>query len=379
MDKSISNHSYRVEIDGIRAMAVLSVLAYHTFPLYLPGGFIGVDMFFVISGFLISRIILDEIHQNEFSFKTFYARRIKRIFPALTMVLIATLTFAYFALLPDELTSLSSHIIASSTFVSNFILMFETGYFDTSADTKPLLHLWSLSIEEQFYVFWPILLYIFWRVRHTVPLYISVALLMIISFYLNVMQVTKDVVVTFYNPSTRAWELLAGCLLACLFFYGKSQNRVAKFGIFNQSLLAKQTVLPNLLSAVGLSLLLYGFFRIHDSYFYPYYWALVPVIGTLLIIIAGNASWLNNTLLSNPLARWFGWISYPLYLWHWPIISFLWILESGKPSASFRILAILLSIVLAWITYAFIEKPIRRKSDNATIVKLLTLMVLICL
>jgi peptidoglycan/LPS O-acetylase OafA/YrhL len=157
---SLHHPKYRPDIDGLRAIAVLSVVAFHAFPLWLQGGFIGVDIFFVISGFLISTIIFESLERNAFSFRTFYARRILRIFPALTVVLVATLAFGWLALLADELSQLGRHALAGAGFYSNFVLWREVGYFDNAAETKPLLHLWSLSIEEQFYILWPLILWL---------------------------------------------------------------------------------------------------------------------------------------------------------------------------------------------------------------------------
>lgn len=211
------NHpKYRPDIDGLRAIAVLSVLGFHAFPDVFPSGFIGVDIFFVISGYLISSIIFENLDHGSFSFAQFYGRRIKRIFPALTVVLLSCLVFGWFGLLADEFKQLGKHIAAGAAFVSNFALWQESGYFNNAAETKPLLHLWSLAIEEQFYIFWPLLVWLTWKPKGTNnPLFLPLCLgLLIASFAFNLYQVRIDPTATFYSPSSRTWELLAGVLLA---------------------------------------------------------------------------------------------------------------------------------------------------------------------
>ncbi len=205
---------YRADIDGLRAIAVLSVVGFHAFPYWVHGGFIGVDIFFVISGFLISRIILASLEQDRFSFVEFYSRRIRRIFPALLLVLLASLAFGWFTLLADEYAQLGKHIAGGAGFTSNFLLWNESGYFDNSAETKPLLHLWSLSIEEQFYIVWPLMLWIMRNQRFNL-LRIALFAAALITFLFNVIQIHIDPTAAFYSPQTRFWELLIGSILAC--------------------------------------------------------------------------------------------------------------------------------------------------------------------
>lgn len=186
----------------------------------MKGGFIGVDVFFVISGFLISTIIFESLDKGTFTFAEFYARRIKRIFPALLIVLIASYAFGWFALLADEYMQLGKHIAAGAGFVSNFVLWGEAGYFDNSAETKPLLHLWSLGIEEQFYIIWPLVLWLAWKRKFS---YLTITVVIAsISFYFNIKEVEKDTVAAFYSPVTRFWELLSGSILAWIVLYKKS-------------------------------------------------------------------------------------------------------------------------------------------------------------
>lgn len=202
----LTHPQYRPDIDGLRAVAILSVVGFHAFPATIRAGFVGVDIFFVISGFLISTIIYGNLERNTFSFVEFYSRRIRRIFPALLIVLIASFVFGWFALLGDEYKQLGKHIAAGAGLVSNFVLRSEGGYFDTAAEAKPLLHLWSLGIEEQFYIVWPLLIWAAWKTRFNfLTITVSLAL---ISFALNLRWVHKDAIIAFYSPQSRFWELL---------------------------------------------------------------------------------------------------------------------------------------------------------------------------
>lgn len=319
---SSSQPKYRPDIDGLRAIAVLSVVGFHAFPYWIPGGFIGVDVFFVISGFLISTIIYKGLEAGTFSFADFYARRIRRIFPALVLVLLASLCFGWFALLADEYTQLGKHVAAGAGFVANLVFWSEAGYFDSSAETKPLLHLWSLGIEEQFYILWPLLLWLGWKCKLNLGL-ITVALAAA-SFALNVHGLQADPVATFFSPQTRFWELLCGGLLAWATLY--------KPGIYDYVGRLQATVL----GLLGLGLLASGFWIIHQDFGFPGAWALLPVAGTVMIIVAGPDAWPNKALLSNRVAVWIGLISYPLYLWHWPLLTFARIVRKHIRTKSLR-------------------------------------------
>ncbi|HEY9381624.1 MAG TPA: acyltransferase, partial [Burkholderiales bacterium] len=210
---TVPAHSgYRPDIDGLRAVAVLGVLIFHAFPGALPGGFAGVDIFFVISGYLISGIILQGLERGEFSFADFYARRIRRIFPALALVLSTCLLIGWFMLLPDEYAMLGKHALGGVVFVANFVFRSEDSYFDVSSESKPFLHLWSLGIEEQFYIVWPVLLALAYRFRFKLGAPILVVLAL--SFALNIANAASNPETTFFLPHTRFWELLIGCILA---------------------------------------------------------------------------------------------------------------------------------------------------------------------
>ncbi len=361
----LSHPKYRPDIDGLRAIAVLSVVAFHAFPTWMKGGFIGVDVFFVISGFLISTIIFENLERGTFSFAEFYYRRIKRIFPALIIVLSSCLIFGWFSLLPEELNQLGKHILGGASFVSNLVLWSESGYFDNSAETKPLLHLWSLGIEEQFYIVWPFLVWAAWK--RNINIFQVIILFFIVSFILNIWLIHTNPVATFFSPLTRFWELLCGSLLALYEIrkgniYRLTTQLLTTIGNFT---LQFEQIIPNrftnssLISFVGMGLLIGSFYFINKDFEFPGFWALVPILGSVMIIMAGPNAWPNKKILSNKIFVWFGLISFPLYLWHWPLLSFGRILYFDEPPLKYRVLAVLLSVLLAWLTMKFVERPLR--------------------
>ena len=380
----LTHPKYRADIDGLRAIAVLSVVCFHAFPYWLKGGFIGVDIFFVISGFLISTIIFENLDKGTFSFSEFYARRINRIFPALILVLIACFAFGWFALLADEYKQLGKHIAAGAGFVSNFVFWNESGYFDNAAETKPLLHLWTLGIEEQFYIVWPLLLWSAWKRKFNL---LSLTLVITtLSFALNIKGLHSDAVATFYSPQTRFWELLIGSTLAYVTLYKpnllatKKQklNTYLNAIIYAPSSQSNDNTLRNIQAIIGATLIGIGLLLITKERHFPGTWALLPTLGAVLIISAGSQAWLNRVILSNRILVWFGLISFPLYLWHWPLLSFARIVESETPARNIRIAAVVISIALAWLTYKFIEKPIRfGKFGNTKTIVLAVLMIAI--
>src|SRR5882672_5100392 len=203
--------NYRADVDGLRALAVLLVLGFHAFPGRFPGGYIGVDVFFVISGYLISGIIFAGLSDSCFSFGDFYARRVRRILPALLIVLVFSYTLGWWVLLPHEYSRLSMHVASAAGFFSNFTSWKEAGYFDLHADTKPLSHLWSLAIEEQFYILWPLTLALAWKRKWNIP--VVILLIGGASFAANIITVNQSYVAAFYSPACRIWELMIGGLL----------------------------------------------------------------------------------------------------------------------------------------------------------------------
>ncbi|WP_300449521.1 acyltransferase family protein [Accumulibacter sp.] len=341
---------YRPDIDGLRALGVLLVVAFHAFPKALPGGFVGVDIFFVVSGFLISTIIFGSLENNSFSFQEFYARRVRRIFPALAIVLATGWAIGWYMLLVDEQQQLGLHIAAGAGFVANFVLWSEAGYFDSDAYTKPLLHLWSLGIEEQFYIVWPLLLALVWR-RRTGFLAITIAIA-IASFAANILTVGADAVAAFYAPWSRFWELMTGGILAYLSLHPP----------------AHPTRRADWRSAAGLIMILVAVALLDKKSAFPGWWALLPTLGTFLIIGAGPNAWLNRKFLSSRGMVWVGLISYPLYLWHWLLLSFAWIARGKMPPSSSRAILVAASFVLAYLTYLYVEKPIRTGGRRSAVV-----------
>lgn len=332
---------YRPDIDGLRALAILLVVGFHAFPDIIHNGFIGVDIFFVISGFLISSIIFRELQHNKFSFCKFYARRIKRIFPALILVLLSCFFIGWFVLFAHEYKLLGSHISAGAAFIANLKLYKESGYFDVSSELKPLLHLWSLGIEEQFYLIWPLILVITYRLR-TRFLLVTLSII-IISFTLNIFLIDEHKIFTFYMPVTRFWELLLGSALACL---NTLESKPAR-------------IIDNIKSILGICLIIIALMTIDKEKNFPGYQALLPTAGAFFIIYAGQHAFLNRIIFSNKIAVFIGLISYPFYLWHWPLLSFARIMESGDASQTICIIAVTLSLVFSCLTYSFIEKPVR--------------------
>jgi len=333
------SNRYRPDIDGLRAIAVMLVVNFHAFPGAMPGGFIGVDIFFVISGFLITGIIVRELDQQRFSLLAFYNRRIRRIFPALITVLGATLVLGWLWMLPAAYAQLSADVFASAAFFANIALLLQSGYFDIESAKKPLLHLWSLGIEEQFYLFWPLLLMLLARMR--LNILVAASVIGVASFVLNVALIGSDPVATFYLPFTRAWELLAGAVLAC------SWSKVSQTGAAS-----------NLRASAGLLLMATAAGVLSTNRAFPGWWAVLPVAGTALLLSA-PAAWFCRALLASRPLVWIGLISYPLYLWHWPLLVFFGIIKFGPLTLPERELILLLSALLAWLTYWLVESPFR--------------------
>jgi peptidoglycan/LPS O-acetylase OafA/YrhL len=346
---------HRPDIDGLRGIAVLSVFAVHSIPDALRGGFIGVDVFFVISGYLIALISLREAAAGRFSVAAFYARRMRRLAPALLTVLFACLAFAALFAYPKESKELGKHVAGGAGFVSNLMLWREAGYFDQASERKPLLHLWSLGIEEQFYICWPLLLLGLMRLRHAgMSLVVAAALA---SFALNLAFVAEKPKGTFFLPPTRFWEILIGVLLA-YWSHNVAGGPVASLRRCWPGARRWQAHVPDVLSVLGVALLLASMGLIAKTDHFPGGWALLPTIGAALLIAAGTQAWINRVLLTHPVLRFYGRISYPLYLWHWPLLTFPLLL--GIRLSALQLVAVLCaSVVLAVLTHFFIEKPLR--------------------
>lgn len=357
----------------MRALAIIAVVIFHAFPRWLPGGFVGVDVFFVISGYLITSIILKAQSGSGFNLLEFYGRRIKRIFPALIVVLGFCLIAGWYVLLSHEYRMLGKHVAAGAGYVSNIVLMGESGYFDTAAELKPLLHLWSLGIEEQFYLVWPLLLILALRANLN-PLAV-IALLLSISFLLNVENIEQRPVKVFYLPVSRSWELLIGAMLAYINLYARHGFECVAKRILLRDPRDIGNSLANILAWFGFALILLAMVGLNKGKPFPGWWALFPTIGAVCLIAAGEQSWFNQRILASKFAVYIGLISYPLYLWHWPLLSLARILENETPSNTIRLAVIALSVMLAYATYWLVEKRLRFREHWTVAVGLLTSLI----
>jgi peptidoglycan/LPS O-acetylase OafA/YrhL len=340
---------YRPDIDGLRAVAVLAVLLFHAFPDILPGGFVGVDVFFVISGFLISRTIWDDIQRNKFTIRRFYERRVRRLFPALVLVLLSTWLIGL-AILPwDEFSRIGKHVFASSIFGMNFFLWNEGGYFDIASERKPLLHLWSLSIEEQFYLLWPVILIIVSGKRARIVY--TLALLGALSFVTSVFFVgSGDRIVSFYNPLGRMWELMLGAAFAYVSSFHPQSISKLRFT-----------------APLGLALILGSCLFFSNETPFPGFMALIPIVGAGVVLISPSTSLFHKGLLRTRAMVGIGLISYPLYLWHWPLLSFSYIKLKGEVPVMYRLVLLGLSFLFAWLTYRYVERPLRCRATTGTV------------
>jgi peptidoglycan/LPS O-acetylase OafA/YrhL len=370
-DRPDEQLKYRADIDGLRAVAVLAVLAYHAYPNRVRGGFVGVDVFFVISGFLISRIIFVGLDARTFSFFDFYARRIRRIFPALLLVLGTSLSIGWFMLPPEEYASLGKHTAAGAAFVSNLSLWQEAGYFDAAAETKPLLHLWSLGVEEQFYLVWPLLLVGLWRWPRYMPF--AIVGIGVASFVATVLLVVERPSLVFYSPFTRFWELLVGSLLAYLTLFGAAGSWLKE--------LPRQPVAREICSWVGLLLIVTGVACLSGRVPFPGFAALLPVVGATAMIAAGPIAWLNRRCLGHPALVFVGVISYPLYLWHWPFLVYARQLNMQGSAWATRWVTVGLllgAVVAAYATYRLVELRVRNLRGRALLGALGSAMAILC-
>lgn len=350
----MNESAYRPDIDGLRAVAVLAVIVFHAFPRVLPGGFCGVDVFFVISGYLISLIIFRGLDTGTFRFADFYARRVRRLFPALLVLLILCLVAGYIMLLPTEFEELGKTTAAGTVFVQNIVFSKETGYFATNSDLVPLLHLWSLAVEEQFYIFFPPLLVLLWKKRAALPFVLGG--LMLGSLAWSVHAAAEQQTGSFYLTHLRAWEFLAGTGLA----WAHTKN-----------ILKDATPRGSWLASAGAALLMASFLLIDSRSPYPGWRAAFPVVGTVMLVAAGPTNFIARFLLCRGPVVWIGLISYPLYLFHWPIFSFAHIVKGAPLSMRFTLAAIALSFALAAATYHFIECKWRRGRWGGTVPSLI--------
>ena len=341
--------SYRPDIDGLRAVAVMSVLLYH-FGIVgaLSGGFTGVDIFFVISGFLITSLIVSDLRAGGFSLLAFYERRIRRIFPAMLVVLAVSLVAGYFFLLPGDYTSLGDSAAFSAASLANWYFLQNTGYFDRTADLLPLLHMWSLSVEEQFYLVWPPLLAAFFFIARKEAAVIAalVAAVVIGGLWLSVQRTGTDPKSAFFLAHLRAWELALGALLVFLPPLRKSVSRW-------------KNELPTI---IGVAVIAISVLTLSREHLFPGLNAVPACVGAALIIWPRASDTLVGQMLSVPAVRFIGLISYSLYLWHWPVLVFYRHYASGAaPTLLVATALAAASIVLAYFSWRFIEQPARRR------------------
>jgi len=344
-----SSLKYRSDIDGLRAVAIIPVVLFHLGAGF-PGGFIGVDVFFVISGFLITGIILKELDENRFTIRNFYARRVRRILPALAFMLVGVLALAWWLLLPFELDQLGKYLTTVSVFLANFTLYHGSGYWAPRSESLPLLHMWSLAVEEQFYIVIPLLLIVMHRWMKTRLIHL-LGLLFVLSLVACIYITTVDPKFAFYMLPTRSWELLAGALIYCLV-----TNGVVKASF----------PLKTFAGILGLAIIAAGCMLLSNETAFPGYAALIPVVGAALVILANSSGQtVSGAILSWAPLRFIGWISYPLYLWHWPLIVFYkTYIYPHELTAIDRAGIFILSLLLATISWKLIETPFRRMRPN---------------
>lgn len=345
-----SSLKYRPDIDGLKGIAVLLILFFGSFPNIVNSGFIGVDIFFVISGFLMTLLVLQNIQSNHFNFIDFFSRRIRRIFPSLFVVITCSFIAGLFILSADELKMLGKHMVGGAAFIPNSILSAEGGYFDSDAPKKILLHLWPLGIIVQFYILLPLMLWAAIRQKMNV-LYLLLGLAAL-SFLLNITGNDDHPADTFFSLTTRLWELLAGAILAYMTFY--KNDILSKYRKGDGT---KQSI-------IGALLIVASVFFISNDVTYPGWWAVLPVAGTIMLLFSGTDAWVNRYILARRQMTWIGSIAFPLYLWHWPLLAYTNIITVDTPAIWVRALVILVAIGLAWATNRFIEQPVHAEKDT---------------
>ncbi len=350
---------YNPYLDGLRGLSIVLVVLFHFFPNIFSFGFVGVDIFFMLSGYLITTIIINKIEKNAFSFKEFYRNRARRLFPALITILIFSLIFGFFFLFPSEYKDLAKHVKSSALYYENFRLINEISYWDKDAFLKPLLHIWSLSVEEQFYLFWPITLIILYTSRLKKFLFEAILFLFILTFFISLILTFNNPEVAFFHTLSRTWELLYGALLA---FVVKKYNSIT----YIQNLKA---FIP-LLFLISIVILLY-----EQSTYNPIKIFIVLSITFMWMFILVKEK--KDVILGNKTLIFFGLISYSLYLWHYLILGFLYIF--GYTNIFFLTTGLLISFIFSILTFKFIEVPFRKRKDYKTAIILFLTLIIIAL
>jgi len=339
---------YRAEIDGLRALAVVPVILFHAGFELFSGGFVGVDIFFVISGYLITTIIIEDIESNRFSLINFYERRARRILPALFFVMMMCIPLAWMWMLPDQMKDFSQSLVAVSLFASNILFWQESGYFSASAQEKPLLHTWSLAVEEQYYMLFPIFLFLVWRYGKRRVFWVIV-MMALVSLFLSEWGWRNQPSANFYFAPTRAWEIFSGSIAAFV---------VHKRGVQKN----------NSLSLIGLVAIIFAIFAYDETTPFPSIYALIPVLGVVLLILFAEKETLAAKLLSTKVFVGIGLLSYSAYLVHQPMFAFARIFYGEVALSSFLVLSIA-TLIVSYFSWQFIEQPFR-KNKNASRIKL---------
>lgn len=343
---------YRREIDGLRALAVVPVILFHAGFTAFSGGYVGVDVFFVISGYLITSIILREKEADKFTIKNFYERRMRRIFPALFVVLLACIVPAYFWMISSKLQEFSEAVIAVVFFVSNILFWRRTGYFESVTDENPLLHTWSLAVEEQYYVFFPIFIILFWRLgRRNMAAMLAVVAL--VSFALCEYLWRTHPAANFFLTPPRIWELMIGALAAFACFERPVHTRV-------------NATVNEILSAAGVLMIVSAVFLFDTKTPFPSAYTLVPTVGAVLVVLFASPTTLAGRFLSLPVCVGIGLISYSAYLWHQPLFAFARITSVEQPHPIVFVGLSVLTLALAYITWRYVETPFRNRRNFST-------------
>lgn len=337
--------AYRPEIDGLRAIAVLPVILFHVGLSQFSGGFVGVDVFFVISGYLITSILLKERQENKLSILKFYERRARRILPVLFTMILCVIPFAWITLPPEEMQRFAQSVASTATFSSNFLFWYESGYFDSAAELKPLLHTWSLAVEEQYYIFFPLVIMIFWRFGFT-ALCAAITAIGIASFIYSDVTVSAEPMTAFYLLPSRAWELMVGAIVALILFKRPNLRGSHVGGI------------------AGLALIAYSVYAFDQATPFPGSNALYPTIGAALIILFARPGTGIGVLLSFKPLVWIGLLSYSAYLWHQPIIALAKVKMMGELTVLAQVSIIALTIALSVASYWIVEKPFRKSGAS---------------
>lgn len=338
---------YRAEIDGLRALAVVPVIFFHGGFSSFRGGFVGVDVFFVISGYLITSIILADLCDGKFSLLKFYERRARRILPALFFVMVSTIPFAYLWMMPDEFKNFGQSLLSTAVFSNNILLAVTSDYWSMTSEFKPFLHTWSLGVEEQYYMLFPLFVMLCWRHLARKTIYVLAALFFV-SLVAAAWGVTTAPTTSFYILPTRAWEILMGALAAHHLTFSES---VPRAGVVSQTL-----------SLLGVTMLAYSVFVFDNNCLSPGLTTLVPTLGTTLIILFAVKGTILNRILVNGVLVKIGLISYSLYLWHQPLFALARVYSVSKPSSAVILILIALSFVLAYLSWRFLEAPFRNRA-----------------